>query len=157
MQISCIRRQQEDSLCIGIDSYACELERTNCSIRTDKRKGYVGPEELTSWWGIGLETARQTLDKTTQVAVRKFTESMGGRRLKPIHYQLKYRRLRCEMYVDVYIAKKCKSLRGNKVVIVYCTPFHWIRFDPAHERADAHRPLMHCSRYCSMNPKCIDS
>jgi len=87
-----------------------------------------------------LETARKTLDKTTQVAVRNFTESMGRRRLKPIHYQLKYRRLRCERYVDVYIVK-CKSLRGNKVATVSCTPFHWIRFDPTPERRDAHKTL----------------
>jgi len=59
-----------------------------------------------------LETARKTVDKTTQLAVRNFTECVGGRRLKPIHYQLKHRRLRCEMHVDVYKAK-CKSLRGN--------------------------------------------
>jgi len=93
-----------------------------------------------------LETTRKTLDKTTQLAVRNFTESMGGRRLKPIHYQLKYRRLRCEMFVDVYIAK-CKSLRGNKVATVYCTPFHWIRFDPTPEERDTHtRPLTRCSK-----------
>jgi len=95
---------------------------------------------LASQWGIGLETARKTLDKTTQVAVRNFTEFMGGRRLKPIHYQLKYRRLRCEMFVDVYIAK-CKSLRGNRVATMYCTPFHWIRFDPTPERRDADKTL----------------
>jgi len=60
--------------------------------------------------------------------------------LKPIHYQLKYRRLRCEMYVDVYKAK-CKSLRGNKVATVCCAPSHWIRFDPTPERTDAHKTL----------------
>jgi len=59
MQISCIRRQQEDSLCIDIDSYAEALEQTNCSVRTDKRKGHIGPEELASRWGKGLETARK--------------------------------------------------------------------------------------------------
>ena len=139
-QISHIRRQQGNSLCIDIDSYACKLEQMNCSIGTDKRKGYIGPEELASRWGIGLETARKTLDKTTQLAVRNFTDSLGGRRMKPIHYQLKHRRLRCEMYVDVYIAK-CKSLRGNKVATFYCTPFHWIRFDPTPERRDAHKTL----------------
>jgi len=41
-QISYIRRQQENSLCIDIDSYAEELERTNCSVGTDKRKGHIG-------------------------------------------------------------------------------------------------------------------
>jgi len=139
-QISHIRRQQENSLCIDIDSYAEELERTNCSVGTDKRKGHMGPEELASRWSIGLETGRKTLDKTTQLAVRNFTDSLGGKRMKPIHYQLKYRRLRCEMYVDVYIAK-CKSVGGNKVATVYCTPFYWIRFDPTTERRDAHKAL----------------
>jgi len=60
--------------------------------------------------------------------------------MKPIHYQLKYRRLRCEMFVDVYMAK-CKSLRGNRVATVHCTPFHWIRYDPTPERRDAHKTL----------------
>jgi len=49
-QISRIRRQQESSLCIDIDSYAEELERTNCSVGMDKRKGHIGPEELASQW-----------------------------------------------------------------------------------------------------------
>jgi len=65
---------------------------------------------------------------------------MDGRRLKPIYYQLKYRRLRCEMFVDVYKAKR-KSLRGNTVATVYCTPFHWIRFDPTPEERDAHKTI----------------
>jgi len=47
-QISCIRRQQENSICIDIDSCAEELDRTNCSVGTDKRKGYIGPEKLAS-------------------------------------------------------------------------------------------------------------
>jgi len=38
-QISCIRRQQESSLCIDIDSYAEELEQTNCSVEWTKEKG----------------------------------------------------------------------------------------------------------------------
>ena len=89
-----------------------------------------------------METARKTMDKTTQLSVKNFTESMGRRRLKPIHCQLKYRRLRCEMFVDVYKAK-CKSLRGNRVATVYCTPFHWIRFDPTPEERDAHKTLVY--------------
>ena len=129
------------SACLDIDSYANELERVSIgALETDKRKGYVGPEDLARRWGIGIETARKTLDKTTQLAVRNFTESMGGRRLKPIHYQLKYQRLRCDMYVDVYMGK-CKSLRGNTCATVYCTPYHWIRFDPMPERKDAHKTL----------------
>jgi len=45
-QISYIRRQQENCPCIDTDSYAEELEQTNCSVGTNKRKGHIGPEEL---------------------------------------------------------------------------------------------------------------
>jgi hypothetical protein len=145
-QISRIRREQEQSVCLDIDAYAFELERVTIGqASTNKRKGHVGPEELAKRWGIGIETARKTLDRTTQLAVRNFTDSMGGRRLKPIHYQLKYRRLRCEMFVDIYKAK-CKSLRGNTCAAVYCTPYHWIRFDPMKTGKTCTRPLTHCSR-----------
>ena len=140
-QISRIRREQEQSVCLDIDAYAFELERVTIGqANTNKRKGHVGPEELAKRWGIGIETARKTLDRTTQLAVRNFTDSMGGRRLKPIHYQLKYRRLRCEMFVDIYKAK-CKSLRGNTCAAVYCTPYHWIRFDPMKVEKDVHKTL----------------
>ena len=139
-QISRIRSQQW-SPTVDVDSYASELERVSCNtVGTKKRKGYVGPEELAKRWHIGLETARKTLDRTTQLAVRDFTHTMGGRRLKPIHYQLKYRRLRCEMYVDIYHGK-CKSLRGNNFATVYCTPFHWICFDPMESKGEAHKTL----------------
>ena len=88
-QISRIRSQQW-SPTVDVDSYASELERVSCkTVGSKKRKGYVGPEELAKRWHIGLETARKTLDRTTQLAVRDFTHTMGGRRLKPIHYQLK--------------------------------------------------------------------
>jgi len=73
MQISCIRRQQENYLCIDTDSYAEELERTNCSVGTDKRKGHIGPEELASRWGIGLETARKMINDVSSPSNRQTT------------------------------------------------------------------------------------
>jgi len=90
--------------------------------------------------GHWLGNCKEDLGQNNPVSSEEFTDSLGERRMKPIHYQLRCGRLRCEMYVDVHIAK-CKSLRGNKVATVCCTPFHWIRFDPTPERRDAHKTL----------------
>ena len=48
-----------------------------------KRPGFVGPEQLAKNWKIGLEAAKRTCEATTQDAVRDFSTTTGGRRLKP--------------------------------------------------------------------------
>ena len=105
-----------------------------------KRKGFVSPEDLAKRWGLGLEEAKKTVEVTTQLAVRDFTHTTGGRRIKPYAYQLKYPRLKVEMYCDTLYGK-VKSLLGNKVAMVYCTPFHWTRVDPMAKRAESHSTL----------------
>ena len=140
VQISRIRRQNASAE-VDIDSFAEELERVSISaVQTKARKGTVSPETLAKRWHIGIERARKTIDRTTQLAVRDFTNTTGGRRLKPIHQQLKYRRLDVEMYCDVLIGR-CVSLLGNKYAAIYCTPFHWIAAEPIASRSDVHKTL----------------
>jgi hypothetical protein len=71
---------------------------------TGRRQGTVTPQQLAERWRIGIETANRTVENTTQLAVRDFTHTTGGRRLKPIHYQLKARRLATEMYTNTMIS-----------------------------------------------------
>lgn len=104
------------------------------------KKGKILPEDLARRWNIGVETAKKTLERTTQLAIRDFSKTTGGRRLKPYAYQLRYPRLRVEMYTDTMIGK-CKSLMGNKFAQIYATPFHWITVDPMERKADAHYTL----------------
>ena len=140
VQISRIRRQNASAE-VDIDSFAEELERVSISaVQTKARKGTVSPETLAKRWNIGIETARKTIEKTTQLAVRDFTNVTGSRRLKPIHHQLKYRRLDVEMYCDI-LEGRSVSLLGNRYAAVYCTPFHWIAVDPIKEKSDAHKTL----------------
>ena len=140
VQISRIRRQQASAE-VDIDAFAEELERVSLStVQSKERKGTVSPETLAKRWHIGVEKARQTIEKTTQLAVRDFTNTTGGRRLKPIHQQLKYRRLDVEMYCDT-LEGRCKSLLGNRYAAVYCTPYHWISVDPIEKKSDAHKTL----------------
>ena len=105
-----------------------------------KRKGFVSPEALAKRWNLGLEEARKTVNVTTQLAVRDFTHTSGGRRIKPYAYQLKYNRLKVDMYCDTLYGK-VKSLLGSKVAMVYSTPFHWTRVDPITRRAESHNTL----------------
>jgi len=72
--------------------------------------------------------------------VRDFTNATGSRRLKPIHHQLKCRRLDVEMHCDT-LEGRSVSLLGNRCAAVYCTPFHWIAVDPIKEKSNAHKTL----------------
>lgn len=129
------------SAAYDLDSYAVALQERSISALTSKnRKSCVTPEMLSKRWNIGLETAKRTLQKTTQRAVRDLVNVSGTRRLKPYAYQLRYPRLNTEMYVDVLIGT-CVSLSGNKYAAVYCTPFHWICVDPIEKKSDAHYTL----------------
>ena len=104
------------------------------------KKGKISPEELAKRWHIGVETAKKTLASTTQLAIRDFTNSTGGRRLKPFAYQLRYPRLKVEMYTDTLIGKS-KSLLGNSFAQVYATPFHWVMVVQMEKKSDAHYTL----------------
>jgi len=140
VQISRIRRQNASAE-VDIDSFAEELERVSISaVQTKARKGTVSPETLAKRWNVGIETARKTIKKTVQLAVRDFTNATGSRRLKPIHHQLKCRRLDVEMCCDM-LEGRSVSLLGNRHATVCCTPFHWIAVDPTKEKSDAHKTL----------------
>lgn len=107
------------------------------SMKTAQRKGTVSADELSRRWRCGLETAQRTLERTTQRAVRDFSDSRGMRRLKPTAYQLKYPRLRTELYTDIYYGP-CVSLEGNKFCQIYASKFQWCRAFPIKDRRDAH-------------------
>ena len=105
-----------------------------------KRKGFVSPEKLAKNWKIGLEVAKRTVEATTQLAVRDFTHTTGGRRLKPYAWVLKHRRLEAEVFSDTMFGK-VKSLRGNTCCQIFATAFHFVRAYPMASKKDAHYAL----------------
>jgi len=140
VQISRIGRQNASAE-VDINFFAEELERVLISaVQMKARKVTVSPETLAKRWNIGIETARKTIEKTTQLAVQDFTNVTGSRRLRPIHHQLRCRRLNVEMYCNMLVGRSV-SLLGNRHAAVYCTPFHWIAVDPIKEKSDAHKTL----------------
>ena len=74
-----------------------------------ERPGFVDAEKLAKNWKVGKELAQRTIEATTQRAVRDFTHTSGGRRLKPSHWVLRQPRLDCEVHTDTLFGK-CKSL-----------------------------------------------
>jgi hypothetical protein len=70
---------------------------------TKKRCGFVNAEKLAKNWGIGKEVAQRTIEVTTQLAVRDFSE--GGRMMKPTSYVLNHRRLAADVYTDMMLCK----------------------------------------------------
>lgn len=126
-----------DSLCVELEHFAVSSTQ---AVSVTNRKGKVSAETLAKRWRIGLETARKTIARTTQRAVRDFTTATGTRRLRPYAYQLRYPRLNVDMYVDV-VKGKCKSLLGNTCCALYCTPFHWMMVDPIATESEVHKTL----------------
>ena len=89
-------------------------------------------------WRIGVDLAKKTVNKTTQLAVRDYTVISGEKRLRSTAYQLKYPRKDVDLYCDILMGKR-KSLLGNTCGAIYCSTFHWMRFYPIPRRADAHQ------------------
>jgi len=124
------QQQQNASAEVDINSFAEELERVSISsVQSKTRKGAVGPETLARRWCIGIERARKTLEPTTQLGARDFSDLTGSRQLNSIHHQLKYRCLDIEVCVDA-MERRIISLLGNKYATIYCTHYHWISVDP---------------------------
>jgi hypothetical protein len=104
------------------------------------RRGTPTLLELSKRWFIGLNSAKRTLERTTQRGVRDFTKSEGTRRLRHSTYQLMYRHLRLSVYTDTMFVS-VQLLCGNKCAQVYTTWFQWVVAYPIPSKADAHFTL----------------
>ena len=103
-----------------------KVQATLAAVQTSGKNSLIKPDQLARRWRCSIECARRTLAKTTQRAVRDWTNVTGSRRFRPTQFQLEYPRIRCDVHVDV---KKgpCKSVDGNTYVAVYATSFQWAR------------------------------
>ena len=153
LSLKAMQQEQRHHAALEVDRYAEALmqelgvtelgalgRKLATATTTKKRPGFVDAETLARHWRIGKEAAKRTIEATTQLAVRDFTHTTGGRRLKPSHWVLNHKRLESEVYTDTLIGK-CKSLRGNNVAQIYATPFHYVRAFPLKSKKDAHESL----------------
>lgn len=116
-----------------------------CQVSSSGRSSLVTPEQLASRWRCSTEVAKRTLLSTTQRAVHDYSNIVGGRRLRPTQYQLRYPRLNRQLYCDTWYGP-CTSLEGNNFAVVYSASCQWSRVFPVKQRKDAHVTLDHLFR-----------
>ena len=87
-----------------------------------------------------MEAARRTLDCTTQRGLQKVLHPSLRRRLQTNDRQLRYRRLRHDVFGD-NLLYGTKSKRGNKYAEVFVTKFGWLRVFTMAKKGDAHEDL----------------
>jgi hypothetical protein len=114
-------------------------KRKGSGVLTMDRHSKVGPEELSRKWNIGLQTAKDTLDATTQHGVRTAVHPMS-RRLRVDHLHLHRPRLKGMWFLDTMIAK-VKSLLGNKCANVF-TNGKFTKVVPMTSRKEAAKSLI---------------
>eukprot|EP00934_Nitzschia_sp_Nitz4_P001810 Nitzschia sp. Nitz4//scaffold191_size41780//52//5493//NITZ4_007461-RA/size41780-processed-gene-0.69-mRNA-1//1//CDS//3329540163//1810//frame0 len=100
----------------------------------------ISAEALSKRWGIGIETAKATLQKTTQRGTRSVLHPSLSRRYKTNDRHLRYRRLPFDLYCDT-LKSSVKSRRGNNYAQVYCARNGWKRAYAMEQKSQAKHTL----------------
>ena len=98
------------------------------------------PERLAKNWDIIIYKAKRTLNVTTQRGMRSIVNPMLSRQYRTNDRQLRYRRLRADVFSDTLISG-VKSKAGNKYAQVFGTSFHWSRCFPMKKKSEAPEAL----------------
>ena len=113
--------EAESDLVLGQIS-SCYLEaetnlRIIASAVTTDRHSVISAENMSKKWKIGIETAKRTMQVTTQRGIRTAMHPIT-RRYRVDHLQLHKNRLNSHFYCDSLVART-KSLQGNNGAQVY--------------------------------------
>ena len=117
-----------------------ESSRMIATVKSISQRPGIDAETLSRNWGIGLASARRTLEATTQRGVRTVLHPTMSRRFRTNDRQLRYRRLPVDMYTDTMFSKT-KSRRGNTCAQVFSTANGWARVYPMVRKSQAHEAL----------------
>jgi hypothetical protein len=99
-QCSAILMEIEPSL---DDQIFYQMLKANVQVQsttTSRQKGVMTAERLAKNWCISLEAAKRTLEVTTQQGIRTVANPLLSRRFRTNDRQLRYRRLRADMFTD---------------------------------------------------------
>ena len=131
IEIEFARRLQDNWLLSSNDirriaATRVKTENESSATSFSTRKQGIQPEDLVKRWKCGLENAKQTLKVTTQRGVRTIANPALSRRFRTNDRQLRYRRVRADVFTDTLTAKTI-SFRKNKYAQAYGTSFKWAR------------------------------
>ncbi len=127
--------------------FAQELERhvRVCRVKTSKGWRAINAEALAEKWMVSPDVARRTLARTTRRGIRTLANSTLSRRFSTNDRQMRYKRLRHDLYTDTMKAST-PSRKRELYAQVFCTDFRWSRAFPMKlksEAADAVDLLFH--------------
>lgn len=122
--------------------FAVELDPTYTisSLLASKSQSSIDPQVLAKYWGIGLLSAKKTLEVTTQRAIRSTPTPSVERRWPTNDRAVRYKRLGHAVYHDTLSSQQV-SMRMNKYSEIYATDFGWSRNFPMKKESDAHETL----------------
>ena len=123
-----------------ISSASANKDTAKLATSSSTRKQGIQPEDLVQRWKCSIENAKQTLKVTTQRGVRTVANPAISRRFRTNDRQLRYRRLRADIFTDTLKAKTV-SFRKNKYAQAYGTSFKWARCYGMQSKSDAHYTL----------------
>ncbi len=105
------------------------------NVITADRHHEITPDLIAQKWGCGINTARRTLEHTTQLGVRSAIGPLT-RRYRTDLLQLHHRRLNTTIYTDTMFAK-VKSLKSNTCCQIYTDGKGFIWAEPMKRKAEA--------------------
>lgn len=108
----CHKETQPDDLLVLLDNI-----RISSAVSKDRRHHDIDAESLADKWECSIETARKTLDATTQLNVRSAIAPLT-RRYRTDLLSQRLRRLDCRFYTDTMFPK-VKSLTGRTCAQIY--------------------------------------
>jgi len=108
------------------------------STTSTNRKSSITPEQLSTRWNIGIETAARTINATTQLAIRQAIHPLQ-RRYRTEIMQLRYPRLggrHGRFHTDTFFAKT-PSLSGATMAQLYTNDVDFTKVFPMRNKSDA--------------------
>ena len=109
------------------------------SITVGRQTG-VNASHLSKICGIDIETARKTLEVTTQL--RQQDTGSFSRNFSPNDRMLRYKRINCAFFTDTYsVTGKAKSTRGNTMMEIFVSDKGFVYMVPMKYRGEFHLAL----------------
>ena len=139
--LSTLNQQSRPFQVCQVSNYLSSTLRTLFILNTSKNNS-ITPEDLMRRWGIGIDTARRTLQSTYQ----EYTRSADNltRRFKTARVHSRYRQLMgpySQFYMDTLFSRVV-SIRGNTCGQVYFNKAGFWKFYPLRRKEDAHLTLL---------------
>ena len=142
--VSCVNVPSDDFEGDGLSGYGDakvfpDEYRQAASMASGERGSVLTKEILARRWGIGLETAKKTLQVTTQKGIRRVLHPTE-RRYRTRQAHMRYPTLNTRFYSDTMFATT-KSVRGYKCAQIFTDGKGYDLFYPMITEADAHYQL----------------